>query len=117
MSPAPTICIQSTTSVEFRENMAIRWSRIVVVLLVCGLADVGVFAVMALRATSSEVIGQADAMRRLDAVHARLGSAAPILSLGADGTEINRTPAPAGDTTAPLERIIVSVYRADTNKS
>jgi hypothetical protein len=41
MSPAPTICIQSTTSVEFRENMAIRWSRIVVVLLVCGLAGAG----------------------------------------------------------------------------
>ncbi len=96
--------------------MAVRWSRVVLVLLVCGLAGVSLFAVMAWRATSSEVLGQADAMRRLDALHARLGSAVPILSLSPDGTVINRAPAPADDTAAPLSRIVVSVYRADTSR-
>lgn len=96
--------------------MAVRWSRVVLVLLVCGVAGVGLFAVMAWRATSSEVIGQADAMRRLDALQARLGSAVPILSLSPEGTVINRAPAPPDDIVAPLDRIIVSVYRADTNR-
>jgi hypothetical protein len=96
--------------------MAVRWSRVGVVLLVCGVAGVGLFAMMAWRATSSEVIGQADAMRRFDALRARLGSAGPIVSLGPDGTVINRAPAPADDTAAAPDHIIVSVYRADTNR-
>ena len=96
--------------------MAVRWSRVGVVLLVCGAAGVSLFAVLAWRATSSEAIGPAAAMRRLDALHARLGSAVPILSLSSDGTVINRAPAPADAPAAPPHRIVVSVYRADTNR-
>lgn len=96
--------------------MAVRWSRVVLVLLVCGVVGIGLFSVMAWRATSTEVIGLADAMRRFDAVHARLGSAVPILSLGPDGTVINRAPAPADHAATAPDRIIVSVYRPDTQR-
>ena len=40
----------------------------------------------------------------------------PILSLSPDGAVINRAPAPSDDTASRPDRIVVSVYRADTNR-
>jgi hypothetical protein len=96
--------------------MTMRWGRVVSLLAGCAAIGIALFAAMAWRATSTDVVESADALQRLDALRAQLGAEPPILGLEQDGTVRNRVAAPDTSAVAPLSRIVVFVYRADTGR-
>ena len=91
------------------------WARIVLAVVVAAAVGLGVFGLLAWRATSIESVAPLAARKEFDAVAIRFGTTHPRIILDSQGKPARnpRAPEPTG---GPVKQLVVLAYRAESGR-